>query len=34
MILFDVLLFKDPDPSGRKVPDPLDPNADQKQHWF
>ena len=25
MILVDVLLFKDPDPGGRKVPDPLDP---------
>ena len=26
MILVDVLLFRDPDPGGRKVPDP--------QHWL
>ena len=30
MILVDVLLFKDPDPGCRKVPDPL--NTDP-QHW-
>ena len=26
MILVDALLFKDPDPGGRKVPVPLDPD--------
>ena len=27
MILVDALLFKDPDPDGRKVPDSLDPDT-------
>ena len=31
MIFVDVLLLKDPDPGGRRVPDHVDPDP---QHWY